>query len=175
MILKSLFYLHVLRRYNLRAAERARKNLLVLWVDEAQRFVTTSKTGYGEQTVVDLVREAHCAAVFATQSTTSLVGPLGRDVAKIVALNLRNRMSFKAADQDDAEETAARLGKRKKRKVSWTSGRDGRRQTVSMEEEFVVPPQELRRLRPHECLLIHCRGKHRRVVLPPLLPNGKVA
>ena len=175
LFLKSLFYLHVLRRYNLPAEQRARKNLLVLWVDEAQRFVTTSKSGFGEQAVVDLVREAQCAVVFAAQSITSLVAPLGRDVAKIIALNLRNRACFRAADQEDAEEAALRLGKRKKRKVSWTSGRDGRRQTVSMEEEFVVPPHELRRLRPHECLLIHCRGKHRRVILPPLLPNGKVA
>lgn len=173
--LKSLFYLHVLRRYNLSAEARRNRNLLVLWVDEAHRFVTTSKTGYGEQSVVDLVREANCAVVFATQSTTSFVAPLGRDVAKIIALNLRNRMSFKAADQEDAEETAMRLGKHKKRKTSWTSGRDGRRQTVSMEEEFVFKPDDLRRLRSHECLLIHCRGKHKRVILPPLLPSGKVA
>ena len=175
VFLKSLFYLHVLRRYNLPAEHRAQQNLLVLWVDEAQRFVTTSRSGYGEQAVVDLVREAQCAVVFATQSTTSLLAPLGRDVAKIIALNLRNRMCFKAADGEDAEEAAARLGKRKKRKVTTTSGRNGHQRNVSFEDEFVVSPHDLRRLRPHECLLIHCRGKHRRVILPPLLPNGKVA
>lgn len=175
VFLKSLFYLHVLRRYNLPADERLKRNLLVTWVDEAQRFVTTSKTGYGEQAVVDLVREARCAVVFATQSTVSFSAPLGRDVAKIVTLNLRNRMAFKAADQEDAEEAATRLGKRKKRKVTWTSDRDGTRRNISMDEDYVVSPHDLRRLRSHQCLLIHCRGKHRRVILPPLLPNGRVA
>ena len=130
VFLKSLFYLHVLRRYNLPAEQRAQQNLLVLWVDEAQRFVTTSRSGYGEQAVVDLVREAQCALVLATQSTTSLVAPLGRDVAKIIALNMRNLMCFKAADQEDAEEAAARLGKRKKRE-EWTAVRPRRQANAS--------------------------------------------
>ena len=99
-------------------------------MDEAQRFVTTSRSGYGEQAVVDLVREAQCALVLATQSTTSLVAPLGRDVAKIIALNMRNLMCFKAADQEDAEEAAARLGKRKKRE-EWTAVRPRRQANAS--------------------------------------------
>ena len=174
VFLKGLVYLHVLRRYNLPAEERARKNLLVIWIDEAQRFVTTSKN-HGEASVVDLVREANCAVVLATQSITSLVAVLGRETAKVLALNLRNRMGFRTADQEDAEEVAGRLGKRKKPKVSFSYGRGGRQRNVAQEEEFVVPPHELRRLRPHQCLIVHCRGAHRRRVLPPLLPDGRVA
>ncbi len=174
VFLKGLVYLHVLRRYNLPAEERARKNLLVIWIDEAQRFVTTSKN-HGEASVVDLVREANCAVVLATQSITSLVAVLGRETAKVLALNLRNRMGFRSADQEDAEEVAGRLGKRKKQKVSFSYGRGGRQRNVAQEEEFVISPNELRRLSPHQCLLLHCRGAHRRCVLPPLQPDGRVA
>ena len=174
VFLKGLVYLHVLRRYNLPAEERARKNLLILWVDEAQRFVTASKN-QGEHMIVDLVREANCAVVLATQSISSLVAAIGNDAAKVLALNLRNRMGFKAADQEDAEEVAGRLGKRKKSKVSWSYGRGGRQRNVSKEDDYVVSPSDLRRLRPHESLIIHCRSGHRRRILPPLLPNGKVA
>jgi len=174
VFLKGLVYLHVLRRYNLPAEERARKNLLVIWIDEAQRFVTMSKN-HGEASVVDLVREANCAVVLATQSITSLVAVLGRETAKVLALNLRNRMGFRSADQEDAEEVAGRLGKRKKPKVSFSYGRGGWQRTETKEDEFIISPNELRRLRPHQCLLLHCRGAHRRCVLPPLLPDGKVA
>ena len=174
VFLKGLVYLHVLRRYNLPAEERGRKNLLVIWIDEAQRFVTTSRN-HGEASVVDLVREANCAVVLATQSITSLVAVLGRDTARVLALNLRNRMGFKSADQEDAEEVAGRLGKRKKSKVSFSYGRGGRQRTETKEDEFIVPPNELRQLRPHQCLLLHCRGAHRRWFLPPLLPDGRVA
>ena len=104
--------------------------LLVIWIDEAQRFVTTSKN-HGEASVVDLVREANCAVVLATQSITSLVAVLGRETAKVLALNLRNRMGFRSADQEDAEEVAGRLGKRKKSKVSFSYGRGGRQRNVA--------------------------------------------
>ncbi len=174
VFLKGLVYLHVLRRFNLSAEERARKNLLGIFVDEAQRFVTVSKN-QGEQSVVDLVREANCAVVLSTQSMSSLVAVLGRDGAKVLALNLRNRILFKAADQDDAEEAAGRVGKIKRSKVSTSFGRGGRQRTVSQEEEFVVSPNELRQFRPYQALLVHCRGGHRRRFLPPLLPDGKVA
>ena len=175
VFLKELVYLHVLRRFNGSAAERARMNLLVIWVDESQRFVTVGKNGQGEHSVVDLVREARCAVVLATQSITSLVPPVGRDIARVLALNLRNRVAFRSADEADALEVAGRLGKRKKMKVSRSVGRGGAQRTYSPENEFIIPPEELGRLKQHEAVLIHCRGAHRRRTLPPLTPTGKVA
>jgi hypothetical protein len=38
--LKMLFYTHALRRFDKPAQERQHDNLLILWGDEAQRFVT---------------------------------------------------------------------------------------------------------------------------------------
>lgn len=175
VMLKGLVYLHVLCRFNLPAEERTVKNLLIVLVDEAQRFVTSSKSGQGEAAVVDLVREANCAVIMATQSITSVVAALGKDAAQVLALNLRNRIIFRAADQEDAEEAAGRLGKRPKSKVTRSYGRNGSQRNVSKEDEFVVSPHSLRRLRQHQCLIIHCRGAFKKRVLPPRQANGKVA
>ena len=41
--LKMLFYTHALRRFDKPAEERRRDNLLILWADEAQRFVTRQR------------------------------------------------------------------------------------------------------------------------------------
>lgn len=173
VFLKSLFYLHVLRRYDRPAIDRARDNLLVACVDEAQRFVTASKSGFGEHLVVDVVREAGCAVILATQSVSSFTPPLGKPLAQTVFLNLRNRMAFTAADDEDAEEVAKRIGKRKRKKTSRSYGRDGTRRNVSEEEEYILEPHKIRKLGKHECILIKDSSAHRRVTLPPLQPNGR--
>ena len=143
-------------------------------MDEAQRFVTASPN-YGEAIVLDLVREANCAVILATQSVTSLVAALGKDKANVLALNLRNRIGFKCADHEDALEAAGRLGKHRKQKVRWTYGRGGRQRNVEWEDQWIVRPDDLRRLSTHECLIVHSRGAHRRRILAPLLPDGTIA
>jgi type IV secretory pathway TraG/TraD family ATPase VirD4 len=44
--LKMLFYTHALRRFDKPAEERKSDNLLILWADEAQRFVSASEEGH---------------------------------------------------------------------------------------------------------------------------------
>lgn len=56
--LKMLFYTHALRRFDKPKEERERDNLLVLWADEAQRFVTASEEGMSDYNCVDVIREA---------------------------------------------------------------------------------------------------------------------
>ena len=68
---------------------------------------------------VDVIREAQGTVVAAAQSSTSFVPPLGKDKAKVLTLNLRNRMIFKAADEEGAVESADFLGKKKVIKRSW--------------------------------------------------------
>ena len=94
--LKMLFYTHVLRRFDKDKEERKSDNLLVLWADEAQRFMTASEEGMSDYNSVDVIREAGATVVAATQSTTSFVPPLGKEKARVLALNLRNRLIFKA-------------------------------------------------------------------------------
>jgi hypothetical protein len=101
--LKILFYMHVLRRFDKPAEERRRDNLLILWADEAQRFVTASEDGMSDYNCIDIIREAQATVVAATQSSTSFIPPLGREKARVFTLNLRNRLIFKAADEEGVQ------------------------------------------------------------------------
>ena len=117
--LKLLYYNHALRRFDKSKADRAKDNLLILWADEAQRFMTASEDGTSDYNCVDVIREAGATVVAAAQSTTSLVPPLGNDKAKVLTLNLRNRLIFRAADEADAVQAADFLGKKRVVKRSW--------------------------------------------------------
>ena len=65
---------------------------------------------------VDVLREANATLVAAAQSSTSFIPPLGEDKAKVLTLNLRNRMIFKAADEAGAVESRADFLAGQKRK-----------------------------------------------------------
>lgn len=60
-----LFYTHALRRFDKPKEERQRDNLIVLWADEAQRFVTDSEKGMSDYNCLDLIREAQATVVAA--------------------------------------------------------------------------------------------------------------
>lgn len=173
--LKLLFYNHALRRFDKTRDERANDNLLILWADEAQRFMTASEDGTSDYNVVDVIREAGATIIAAAQSTTSLVPPLGHDKAKVLTLNLRNRMIFRAADEQDAVQSADFLGKKRLIKRSWGYSAGKRNVNYSETEEHKIKPHVLRNLRDHECVLIHSEGGFRRVTLPPVEPDGSVA
>jgi hypothetical protein len=79
--LKMLFYTHALRRFDKPAEERRRDNLLILWADEAQHFVSASEDGMSDYNCIDVIREAHATVVAAAQSSTSFIPPLGREKA----------------------------------------------------------------------------------------------
>lgn len=64
------------------------------------RFVSASEDGMSDYNCIDVIREAQATVVAAAQSSTSFVPPLGREKARVFALNLRNRLIFKAADEE---------------------------------------------------------------------------
>jgi hypothetical protein len=173
--LKLLYYNHALRRFDKPKAARANNNLLILWADEAQRFMTASEDGTSDYNCVDVIREAGATIVAAAQSTTSLVPPLGNDKSKVLTLNLRNRMIFRAADEADAVQAADFLGKKRVVKRSWGFSAGKRNVNYSEAEEHKIKPHTLRNLRDHECVLVHCEGGFRRVTLAPLESDGRVA
>ncbi|MEI9898138.1 MAG: hypothetical protein WDN28_30855 [Chthoniobacter sp.] len=117
--LKMLFYTHALRRFDKSKEDRQHDNLIVLWADEAQRFVTASEEGMSDYNCVDVIREAQATVVAAAQSSTSFIPPLGREKARVFTLNLRNRLIFKAADEEGALESSDFIGKAKVIKKSW--------------------------------------------------------
>jgi type IV secretory pathway TraG/TraD family ATPase VirD4 len=165
--LKMLFYTHALRRFDKLADERRRDNLLILWADEAQRFVTASEEGMSDYNCIDVIREAQATVVAAAQSSTSFIPPLGREKARVFTLNLRNRLIFKAADEEGANESADFLGKAKSTKKSWgyTAGKMTR--NYSETEVHKIKPHLLRNLPKHIAVAVHCeRGYRRRYCLP---------
>lgn len=172
--LKMLFYTHALRRFDKPVEERRRDNLLILWADEAQRFVSASEEGMSDYNCVDVIREAQATVVAAAQSSTSFVPPLGREKARVFTLNLRNRLIFKAADEEGAVESADFLGKKRAIKKSWgySGGRMSR--NYSEQEEPKLKPYVLRNLPKHSAVIVHCERGHRRKFLPPIQPNGQV-
>ncbi|MGA3008577.1 MAG: type IV secretory system conjugative DNA transfer family protein [Opitutaceae bacterium] len=173
--LKMLFYAHVLRRFDQSKEERKDGNLLILWADEAQRFVTASEDGMSDYNCIDVMREAHATLVAAAQSTTSFIPPLGADKARVLTLNLRNRMIFKAADEAGAVESADFLGQKKVIKRSWGFSNGMYSRNYFEQEEHKIKPYLLRHLRKHQCVLAHCEKGFKRTLLPPLEPNGKIA
>jgi type IV secretory pathway TraG/TraD family ATPase VirD4 len=172
--LKMLFYTHALRRFDKPAQERRRDNLLILWADEAQRFVTASEDGMSDYNCIDVIREAQATVVAAAQSSSSFIPPLGREKARVFTLNLRNRLIFKAADEEGAVESADFLGKAKIIKRSWGYSAGKRSSNYSEHDEHKIKPHVLRNFAKHTAVVVHCERGYRRKRLPPLEPNGEI-
>ena len=172
--LKMLFYTHALRRFDKAADERQRDNLLILWADEAQRFVTASEDGMSDYNCIDVIREARATVVAAAQSSTSFIPPLGREKARVFTLNLRNRLIFKAADEEGALESADFLGKKRAIKKSWGYNSGKMSRNYSEQEEHKIKPHALRILPKHTAVVVHCESRYRRKRLPPLEPDGRI-
>jgi hypothetical protein len=89
--------------------------------------------------------------------------------------NLRNRLIFKAADEEGAVESADFLGKKRVIKKSWgyTAGRVSRNYSEQEEAKLKLPV--LRNLSKHSAVIVHCERGYRRTLLPPIEPNGRVS
>ena len=124
---------------------------------------------------IDVLREAKATVVAAAQSSTSFIPALGTDTTRVLTLNLRNRMIFKAADEAGAGESADFLVQRKVIKRSWgfSSGKHNR--NFHEQDEHEIKPYVLRHLRKHECVLVHCENGFKKTTLPPSEPNGQIA
>ena len=167
-IIKLLTYQHVLARFDLPLAELRKRNVIIVWADEAQRTVGEDDGN------VDIFREAKCAVVLATQMQSSLWKNLGgREPANVIIGNLRSRFAFEAASEECAEATAQFLGKTKKRKLSWSRGRGGRSTNISEAIEYKVEPYQLRNeMRKFEAYVVHSGGGFRKMVVPCLDAQG---
>jgi hypothetical protein len=168
LLLKILFYLHALRRYDLPAAVRDGKNLIVLVLDEAQETVLVSEDGISDYNVVDKIRGARATTINSTQSPTSYIPPMGtRERADVFLLNLGNKIYFTAADKLASEMLADSIGKRTIKKRTW--GRSGGKSNVSWSEqdEHLIKPHILRSLPKHVAVIKHCERRYKRAYLPP--------
>ena len=122
---------------------------------------------------VDIIREAQATVVAAAQSSTSFVPPLGREKARVFTLNLRNRLIFKAADEEGALESADFLGKKLVIKKSWGYSNGKMSRNYSEHQEHKIKPYILRALAKYACIVVHCERGHHRKLLTPIEPNGR--
>ena len=170
LLLKVLFYLHALRRYDLPAEERDQKNLIVLVLDEAQETVLVSEDGISDYNVVDKIRGARATTINSTQSPTSYIPPMGsREKADVFLLNLGNKIYFTAADKQASEMIADSIGKHtiKKRTYGRSAGKSNTSWTE--QDEYLIKPHILRSLPKHIAIIKHCERSYWRVFLPPSL------
>jgi hypothetical protein len=168
LLLKVLFYLHVLRRYDLPAEQRDQKNLVVLVLDEAQETVLVSEDGISDYNVVDKIRGARATTINSTQSPTSYIPPMGsREKADVFLLNLGNKIHFTAADKQASDMIADSIGKHtiKKRTYGRSAGKSNTSWTE--QDEHWIKPHDLRSLPKHTAVIKHCEQRHRRAYLRP--------
>ena len=168
LLLKVLFYLHALRRYDLTAEERRKKNLIVMVLDEAQETVLVSEDGISDFNVVDKIRGARATTINSSQSPTSYIPPMGsREKADVFLLNLGNKIYFTAADKQASEMIADAVGKHtiKKRTYGRSAGKSNTSWTE--QDEHLIKPHALRGLPKHRAVIKHCERSFRRVFLPP--------
>ena len=174
--LKMLFYTHVLRRFDRPKQQRKDDNLLILWADEAQRFMTSNEDGMSDYNSIDVIREANAAVVAAAQSSTSFLPALGKEKAKGARAqspqphHLQSRRRGRCA------------GKRRlPRQESASSRRHGAtppgqaNRSYAEHEEHKIKPHIPACLPKHTAVLVHCERGFKRTVLPPLEPNGQVS
>ena len=173
-LMKIAWYAHIKSRFNLSDEDLARRNLNVLWADEAQRVVTKSELGMADHNQVDQVREAKGCAIFSTQTERSFVPPLGKDIKNTLVDNLGNEIAFCQTNQEDAEILSKRIGERTLEKTSRTVSRQSNGFSTSRsyqeKEEPFLKPHVLRNLKKRrsgsECIIRHCEKGYQRAVLP---------
>ena len=172
-IMKLIYYTHALRRFD-NPETLNTNNLLVFIADEAQGVITASKDGMTDYTVIDKIREARATVLFAAQSTTSFGPVMKKEQVETLLLNLANQVHYTVADENNAKLTADWIGKEEQTKKS--HGYSGGKRSVNYQktDEHKIKPHVLRAMKKFECVLIHCERGHRKFILKPIGPNGKV-
>ena len=173
--LKILFFYHALRRYELPKQEQAKKNQLLLIADEYQDIVTASEDGISDHSTIDRIRGAKCAIIAGMQSEVSADPAIGRDKRKVLTLNFRTRLIFRAADTEGATASADFIGKKKVWKHShsskgWGTATRSRRE----DEDYIVKPSKLSGLKDHLAIIVHPSKQFICRLLKPINGNGKI-
>lgn len=164
-LMKLLAYSHGKSRNPL----KYRYNLLIIWQDEAQRFIQEAD---GD---VDILRQFQMTTVLSTQSKSSLYVPLGgRDKAIPILLNLRNRVILRAADEECAEESAKFIGKAVRVKKTKSVSSQGTSWNYSEEIGFIHEPYQIRNMPDFVAIVCHAEGKKRIYESAPMDAKGRV-
>ena len=172
-LLKLSFYNHGLQRFDRIEQDRKEQNLLVGLFDEFQKVATASEAGLSDYNTADTLREAKVMIVAGTQSTQSLVPPMGADKAKVFISNMANRVIFKAADEESAKMAADCLGKREVWRKSHGVSGGKHSYNKHREDRYLMQPYEFRKLLKFQCVIQHCEQGWKKMTLPPIDLDGQ--
>ncbi len=150
--------------------------MLILWSDEAQRFVTASATdGMSDYNLRHITASAGDSRRRCTTST-SFIPALGREKARVFTLNLCNRLIFQSRRRKKAPSKAPLPLQEARVKKSW-SYLDGRcRETILSRRSTDKPHirRSLAKQYTHRCTLRKDHRGNRGKVLPPIESDGNV-
>jgi hypothetical protein len=162
--LKTLFYFHGAQRYDKRKAGIQPPNLCVMFLDEAQKSASPSDKDF-----LDMLRDARCAFIAATQDECSFVPVLGEALSKTVVGKFRNRFIYSAESWESAQRSSNLFGMRERAVSSWTFGARGRQKSVNRLEKPILAPSHFRNLANHYCSILHTDKRWRKKVRLPLI------
>jgi type IV secretory pathway TraG/TraD family ATPase VirD4 len=155
---KQLLFLHAFRRFDLDAEERARRNMIVLILDEAQKTTLVSEDGFSDHGTVDELREAGMCVISATQTPLSFYASFGHEQkADVFMANLRTQIHFRSADEKGAAILSAKLGGREVRKYSGGVSGGRRARNWQLVDEAWFKPARLLALPAGLAVLKHPR------------------
>jgi len=173
--IKTLFYYHALRRFDLSADERKNQNNLFLIADEFQDVVTSAEDGISDHKVIDRIRAAGVGIIAGMQSEISPDPTINERKRRVLTLNMRTRFIFRAADQEGATASADFIGKKQFWKQTKTS-RPFKPTTISKrkEQEHYIKTSELMKLKDHTPIIAHPSKQFIKKKVAPLNGKGKI-
>ena len=155
--IKSLFFYTGKRRADLQKFGNQKNNLLVCMLDEYQRCAAAA-----DLLSFDTLRESSCAFFVAMQDELSLVPVVGKDTMIPIVGKFRNRMFFHPESYASAEAAADRIGKTKRWKSTFSSGRQGGSTSRSETNEHIILPQYINAIKNHRCIMLHTNGARKK-------------
>lgn len=173
--LKTLFYYHALRRFDLSKEDRKNQNNLFLIADEFQDVVISAEDGISDHKVIDRIRAAGVGIIAGMQSEISPDPTINERKRRVLTLNMRTRFIFRAADQEGAIASADFIGKRQFWKQTRTT-RMFKPPTISKrkEQEHYVKTSELMKLKDHTTIIAHPSKKFIKKKIAPMNGKGQI-
>lgn len=168
IILSQMLFAHAKRRFDLSPADRRKLPINVLFVDEFQKMANDQ---YGD---MDVTRGARFTCVLGTQGVDSLYPVLGKERAEVLLANVRTRIIGQSFNPTAAESDANFLGKREVEEMSITKGEGAPSRSYRKEIKHYHQPHDLQKLAKYNFIVTHPDGRSRKLVLPPLTPDGKI-
>ena len=171
-ILKLSYYFHALSRFDKKAEEREKDNLLILFADEGQEIITGAESAFADHRAAGVIREARATIVLATQAYTSLLGSLDKRYADVLMLNLSNELIFTVANHDSAQIASKSIGEREVTEKSWGWSAGKRSYNYQTRIKPWFEAFRLRKLPRFTAIVCHCEKPFRKRLLPPITPEG---